>query len=299
MKKNIKINKPLASLLLVFMFGIILGKYLLNVNIFLGNHKEKSYKTNSMEPRYLKSFVRTSVTIPEDKSKVIDVPEAKIEYLEKLLNSACKNAQQMDFFKYIKNERVFISVNDLANLAFTLEIDGGDCIIARGHDMAKKPTMVVPLDAQNIESLDAIFSDKKLTYAEQYGIYYLISIPALQSLYNSDALYTDGDKSILKFDNFVQFEIIPQDTISYKGNPVVIQATAVNVDGQWLVFRGFVGDPDWKLSLSLDQATKMYTLGVYDVKEAGNNLSKILSISREFLKIVKDATVYSRSDHNN
>lgn len=299
MKKNTTINKPLISWVFIFILGIILGKYFLDINMFLGNQKEMSYKSNSMEPRYLKSFKRTDITIPEDKSRIINVPESKIEYLEKLLNNAAKNAQQMDFFKDIKNERVFLSVTDLANLAFTIEIDNGQYKVSRGHDLSDKPTMIIPLDIQNIESLDAIFADKKLTYAEQYGIYYLISIPALQSLYNSDALYTAGDKSILKFDNFVQFEIIPQNQISYKGNPVVIQATAVNVDGQWLVFRGFIGDPDWKLSLSLNQATKMYTLGVYDVKTAVNNPSKLLSVSSEFLKIVKDATIYSRSDHKN
>jgi len=229
---KIKNKKLLISVLFIFVFGVILGKYFLDINMFLGGQKEKSYKTNKMEPRYLKSFRRTEIVIPEDKSEIINIPEAKIEYLEKLLNNAAKNAQQMDFFKDIKKEKAFISVTDLANLAFTIEIDNGQYSIKRGHDSSTKPTIVIPLDVQNIESLDAIFADKKLTYAEQYGIYYLISIPALQSLYNSDALYTSGDKSILKFDNFVQFEIVPQDKISYKGNPVVIQATAVNVDGQ-------------------------------------------------------------------
>ena len=41
----------------------------------------------------------------------------------------------------------------------------------------------------------------------------------------------------------------------------------MNVDGQWLVFRGLHGDPDIKLKLTLSQAAELYKLGYYEVKD--------------------------------
>jgi hypothetical protein len=156
--------------------------------------------------------------------------------------------------------------------------------------------MVVPLPDDAVESLVRFFQDGKLTYEEQYKTYGFLSVPALQALYKNSKLYEPGNKSPLKFDDLVHIEVPPQEPVTLYGNPYVIQATAVNVDGQWLVFSGLQGDPDFKISMTLEQATELYTLGVYGVREV-ETVQQALDLSKRFLNFRNQALDYVRSDH--
>jgi len=156
--------------------------------------------------------------------------------------------------------------------------------------------MVVPLPDDAVASLVLFFQDGELTYDEQYKIYGFLSVPALQALYKNEKLYEPGNKSPLKFDNLVHIEVPPTQPVALYGNPYVIQATAVNVDGQWLVFPGLQGDPDFKLSMTLEQATELYTLGVYEVRKI-ETTQQALNLSKRFLNFRNQALEYVRSDH--
>lgn len=127
-------------------------------------------------------------------------------------------------------------------------------------------------------------------------IYNAVAAPALRALYHTPPLYLPGDKSIFKFDNIVQIVIPPAKPVDYFGTSLSIVLTAVNVDGQWLVFEGLHGDPDFRLSLTLEQATWLYTTGIYEVRNL-QTPAQALDLSRRFLKFLDETRVYLRSDH--
>lgn len=281
-------------LIIGFLSGFIISK---GVFQFFSKESEKNYKTGSLEPRYLKEFQKPPLNIPKVKTEKLDIGEEQESELKEALNNAAQNAKEFPWFDDIKNEHVFLAVKDLGNLPFTLSIDEGSYSIKEGFDKSQDPTMVLSMEARNIRTLEEVFKDKKLAYEEKYILYNALTIPALQTLYRTDTLYTPGDKSKLKFDDLVHITIPPQKPVKYKGELLSIKATAANVDGQWLVFPGLQGDPDWKISLDLDEATKLYTMGVYKVREAGNNPAKLLEVSNQFLDFMEDKKVYIREDH--
>ena len=70
----------------------------------------------------------------------------------------------------------------------------------------------------------------------------------------------------------------------------------MNVDGQWLVFRGLHGDPDIKLKLTLSQAADLYKLGYYEVKDLKSQ-KQAKELSKEFLTLFNETIEYQRKDH--
>lgn len=290
-----KKKELLIGVTLSFVVGALLGYFIVPILTSFGA-KEKSFKTGRFEPRYLKAFKRTPFTYPPENIQLLNISPEKIDAIEKLWNETGQYVKRFSWFPAIENEHVFVYIIDLGNLRFTIDIDDGKYTIKRGFDESRPPTIVVPIMEQNILNLRDVFSDGKLTYEEQYRIYYVLAIPALQALYNTDPLYTPWDKSMLKFDDLVHIEIPPEEPVFLLGHPISIQATAVNVDGQWLVFPGFQGDPDFKVSLTLEQATKLYVAGIYEVRGA-KSVKELLDVSKRFLKFLEEVIVYVRPDH--
>jgi hypothetical protein len=290
-------NKKIIILIAIVLLAGIAGFFLRGVSF--SKDIEKSYKTGVPEPRYLKEFQKTVRALPEDNSAATNVSEEKIVEIETALNNAGSSSQKFSWFSGIKDENIFVYVTDLGNLRFTLNINGGQFKVTRGFNESIKPTLTVPVEAVDLLGLESILSDGELTYNEQYMAYYLLMVPALQALYNNDALYLPGDKTFAKFDNFVQIEITSPNQAFYRNYPIRAEATAVNVDGQWLVFKGLQGDPDWKISMSLDGATNLYQMGVYGVREAmkSNDPVKMSDLSQRFLDFMNKSVTYVRSDH--
>ena len=85
---------------------------------------------------------------------------------------------------------------------------------------------------------------------------------------------------LLKYSEF-HLHIPPKEDAMILGLPAYIKLTAVNVDGQWLVFRGLHGDPDIKLKLTLSQAADLYKLGYYEVKDVKSQ-KQAKELSKEF-----------------
>lgn len=290
-------KKTIIILVLVLLGGSIIGFFLRGISF--SKEVEKSYKTGVSEPRYLKEFQRTQHVLPEDDSAAVNVSEQKIAEIETALNNSGLSAQKFPWFNSIKNEHVFVYITDLGNLRFTLDINNGQSKVTRGFDQSIKPTLTVPVEAVDVLGLESFLSDGQLTYDEQYRIYYILMVPALQALYDNDALYIPGDKTFAKFDNFVQIEITSENQVLYRNYPIIAEATAVNVDGQWLVFKGLQGDPDWKISMSLGGATDLYQMGVYGVREAikSNDPAKMSDLSKRFLDFMNKSVNYVRADH--
>jgi len=294
-----KINKKIVLCSIVFLFiGALLTLSWERGYFVFGSEVERSYKTDGVEPRYLRSLNKTPFVLPPDHTDTVNITEARIQEMENLLNRAGENAQQFPWFSQIMDEHVLVVVTDLGNLRFTVGIDGGEFSVDRGFDESREPTMIVPVDSENIRSLEVMFRDgEELTYEERYRIYNILAVPALQALYRVDAYHNIPDLRAAKFDDFIQMVIPAEEDVVYRGSPIEIAVTAVNVDGQWLVFPGLQGDPDWILSLDLDTATELYLLGVYEAREADGSIRDLRNMSERFLNILDENIIYLREDH--
>ncbi|MBN1951037.1 MAG: hypothetical protein JW801_07525 [Bacteroidales bacterium] len=261
-----------------------------------GKDTERSFKTGQEEPRYLSQFKLIDYDLPYDYSTLIpDIDKNKKKVLD-LLNQAALSAKQFDWFTRIEDERVVLILTDLGNARFTLEVDKQKVSVAEGADEAMEPTMVVPLMTSNVADLAAYLEDGMLSYEEKYKIFYAITIPGLQAIYHNELLFGSGDKSEFKFDNLMQLVIPREEEFVIYGIPRTIEATVVNVDGQWMVFSGLQGDPDFRISCTPDQAVRLYKLAFYDVRKIKSK-KQAEEVSKEFLKFMDSIVVYTREDH--
>jgi len=257
---------------------------------------EMSYKNGEQEARYLKTFRQVPYNIPADYSEYLLHEDSLRQNILNLLNEAGEYASRFLWFKTIDNEHLYMYITDLGNMPFTFQIDKGKFSVVAGFDTTEVPSQVIPLTQSNVINLVQILSDNHLSYEEQYRIYYIITVPALMAIYKNEVLYLPGDKSMFQFDNFVHIVIPPTEQVLYNGLPISIEATAVNVDGQWLVFRGLQGEADFKISLTLDQATKLYKMAFYEVRNL-KSAKQSQKLSEKFLDYLNEVTVAVRDDH--
>jgi hypothetical protein len=259
---------------------------------------ELSYKTGKSGPRYLKNFSKTPYHFPDDKSASLPDTDSLSKGIQSLFKESAMHLQKFEWAQRIETEHLFMYITDMGNMRFTLHIENGKVDISAGFDTSQAPTLVIPMSSMNVANLNQILSDGVLTYEEQYRIYYIITVPALHAIYKNDVLYRPGDKSMFRFDDFVHIEIPPAEEVLYHGKPVNIEATVVNVDGQWLVFRGLQGEADFKLKLTLDQATELYKLGFYEVRKLRSPKESV-ALSQKFLRYLNEVTESVRTDHLN
>jgi hypothetical protein len=289
-------KKIVAVVVTLFVVGYVLGHVLPFSSIYAPSVTEHSYKTGNPVPRYLTSFQRAPQHYPEDKSDQIANAAAQKQHIMNVLERAGNSAQSFSWFDAIQNEHVYIYVTDTGNARFTVTINDDQYDIQEGFDTSEDPTMVVPITQSGLENLAGVLSDRNLTYQEKYMIYDAVSAPALSALYNTDPLYRAGDKSPFKFDDLVQITVPPEEPVMFEGKPLSIKLTAMNVDGQWIVTRGLHGDPDFRLTLTLDQATQLYQQGVYGVRNL-SSISEARSLSDQFRSLLNETKTYTRSDH--
>ena len=256
---------------------------------------EFSSKTGKEEPRYVSKFKKVKYTYPEDKSSNIENISSKADEIIGVLNKTGELSKKNSWFSQIKSENIYVSVMDLGGYRLTIEVKDGDFKIHRGFNK-KKPSMVLKLNTKNIKDLLIIVSDGEVTYEEKYRLFYTIADAAWRAMFYVDPYYLPGDKSEFKFDNLVHLHIPPKEEALILGLPAYIKLTAVNVDGQWLVFRGLHGDPDIKLKLTLSQAADLYKLGYYEVKDVKSQ-KQAKEISKEFLTLFNETIEYQRKDH--
>lgn len=288
--------KKYLLLVLILIVGIVLGVLYKSGTFTSSADKELSHKTGNTESRYVRTFVKPPMPYPTDNSKLVSGISEKSASVKNLFTQAGESAKQFSWFPAIQDEHVFIYVTDLGNARFTLDVGNGAYSIKDGFDESRKPTMVVELTQGGIQNMADVLRDGKLTYEEQYQVYNALAIPSLQALYYNDQLYAPGDKRTFKFDDIVQIDIPPTQPVYYKGFPLHIQLTAANVDGQWLIIPGLQGDPDFRLTLTLDQATDLYNMGVYGVRNI-KSTSDAIALSKQFLDFLNSTKTYTRADH--
>jgi hypothetical protein len=244
---------------------------------------------------YVKEFVyipatytpgRTTAETEEEKRLVASLERSK------------KLAEKLHVLQYLEYEHIFVLIRDLNDFKFTVHIEKGTIGFEIGWDVSKEPTLVVPLRQENIHHFEDILKEG-LTEPGRYRIAYFLYIPALKSFYNSPLIKeAPKDKRFLRLHNFIQAEIVNEHLVKHNGEELRARATIVNVDGQWLVFPGWQGDPDIRYSATLKQTMEYYKCIRYEFPKAKNlSLREKKKLLDRYFELRDSTTSYVRPDH--
>jgi hypothetical protein len=250
--------------------------------------------------RYVNRFVPVEEDLVPGKNELADEKDKEafsnlkkaVENIEKIVN-VYPAIKELD-------EILFVYVKDLGNLRFCVTVRDGKGDIKVGWPENTKPSFTLPLYSVNLKNLVEVTRDGEISMQDAYRFTRALFIPFLHGLYRGDYTNLPEDKSYLKLDNFIQVEVKNEFGIEVDGFPGPARATVVNVDGQWLIFEGFHGDPDIRYVMSLKEALEFaYILRVKLVKEGKTKsfmeLKPVIDNYNELKEKVKD---YERSWHN-
>jgi hypothetical protein len=205
-------------------------------------------------------------------------------------------ARQFPWFDKIEDEHVFVQVVDVGNLRFTIDFDHGKATLSRGWDTRRPPTMILPINRQNIVNIEGVLRDGTITYEELYRIVYVLAPAAVRRMYSIPLLREPGDKSWIGMDDFVHVVIPPTEPVVYQGREIRIELTIVNIDGQWLVMEGLHGDPDARFELTLDDAARWYKFAVYDLPKV-KGTGELLKVASDVAGVTRKTLTYLRAEH--
>ncbi|PJA13660.1 hypothetical protein CO112_01440 [Candidatus Dojkabacteria bacterium CG_4_9_14_3_um_filter_150_Dojkabacteria_WS6_41_13] len=194
------------------------------------------------------------------------------------------------------NETIFININDLNNFGLTVVLDQGKGTVTSGWSATTTPTFIIPLFTKNMLNLGQLVSDNNVSMQEAYRILRVLFVPFLRGLYQGQYVNLPKDKSYLLLDNFLQVEIKDEFSQQIEGFPGNPRATVVNVDGQWLVFEGFQGDPDTRYSMNIEDAFMFGYL--IRVKLVNSSIAEMPKYVTAYTDLKRKVTVYERKWHN-
>lgn len=250
--------------------------------------------------RYVRRFVIVKEEFESGRNNLQSKEEEKIfKDLEHCKDSLIKIIHKYPVIKELK-ETIFMVVKDMNNLKFTIYINNGDIKVNIGWHIHKKHTLILPLYKHNIEHLKEITSKGELNLDDIYRFVRVLFIPFLKSLYQADYSNLPKDKSYMQLDNFIHVEVVPDHNIEIEGFPGPAKATVVNVDGQWLIFEGFQGNPDIKYSMNIKQALEFaYLLKVKILQHASDtDIIHLMPIINRYNDLKKIVQVYERKWHS-
>ena len=250
--------------------------------------------------RYVNRFVLPPKKYEPGRNKIMN--EKEQEALDNLKAGITNIHGMVEKYPVIKElkETIFMVVEDLDNLKFTLEVENGDANVTMGWDASKKPTMILPLYSINLGNLKKMTADNEVGLDDIYRFTRVLFIPFLKSLYQADHSNLPKDKSYMQLDNLIHVEVFNENGVEVDGFPGPAQATVVNVDGQWLIFEGFQGDPDIKYSMNIKQGLEFaYLIKVRILKRAPTvNINELLPDLKKYNDLKKKVAVYERKWHN-
>lgn len=265
-------------------------------NIIEGILASAYSKVNS---RYVNTFVPVTKQLNPGKSTLTAEESEYFELYKKVAENFNNLAQKYPVIKEI-NEVLHIEVLDLDNVVLTYVIKDGVSTVSVGYTGQEPASYHIPLYTNNIKHLTAITQDGDLSMDDIYRITRVLFIPFLQGLYNGDFSALPKDKAYLQLDNFIQVEVKGPQGLEVEGFEGSAKATVVNVDGQWLMFEGFQGDPDVKYEMDIRQALKFaYLISVKIIGGAkrGTPFTELSKYIQEYNDLKKEVVKYERSWH--
>lgn len=264
--------------------------FLLAVIVFLS--AALGFFTTRDQSRYVAAFRRIPEVTETGKTELTNEKERNVvATLERL----AKKLVVFPWFLQVQ-EHALIEIEDVNNLKLTITAADGQYTIRPGWHEPEKRTLKGKIQTIHIARMEQILEDSIISDAELYEIASVVLIPALESLYNADAIYFPGDKRFLKLDNFMHVEVENlYDAKDRYGNPLKAQATVINADGQWLVFEGLKGDPDLKYTVNVSQMLEYYYLIHYKFRDiTEGNLLQRKELLDEYMKLRESTVSYSR-----
>ena len=252
---------------------------------------EASFKMNGVEPRYVSHFRYTPSYKAEEQTALSLEWEA---YREKIQSILPKIESMLG--GSMKDETIAISLEDLGNFPIFLKVSGGKITLIDASKMDFSPSIVFRIQKADIDGLVFFLQDGKIDSEEQLKIADVILPAMTERIYRTKKLYKNGNLSAFWFDDLMQIEIKHPNNINRLGTPLSLRVTIVNVDGQWIVTPWFVGDPDVRFSLNLDDAIKMYRLITVDLENAQTKQAGI-AVGKDIFVILSKNQTYIRKDH--
>lgn len=265
---------------------------------FLNNLLAKIY--SSTTSRYVNTFVPINRDLESGKKDLNEDEQHVYEMLKDAVSNLEKIIENHPVVKEV-NEILYMRVLDKENLVFTVIVKDGKGEVILGYDGDVEPSYIIPLYSYNIEHLKQISSDGELDLSDIYRMARVLFIPFLQGLYNGDYSQLPRDKAYMQLDNFIHVEVKGPEDVEVEGFEGPARATVVNVDGQWLMFEGFQGDPDIKYEMDMQQALKFaYLISVKIIGGAkeGKSLSQLKKHIDEYNELKEEVQVYERDWHN-
>jgi hypothetical protein len=240
-------------------------------------------------------YVKVPLIIPEGKTSGLTEAESKADSLMRKLVS---NPAIVEHFKKMFKTAV-VEVKDFDSLTFTVKLILDTNAPARaeyvlGSDTATRPDLILPLYSQNIANVISIFEDGQVTDEEAYRIHRATFGSNLKSLFQIPSLYEPKVARYLDLPNFIHMTLKNEKGYEFMGSHKEATVTILNVDGQWLVSPGALGDPDVKWAVTHTQLADFTKL----VFEPGKGAATSDKAARERLKEIKafleSITVYRR-----
>ena len=284
--------KKYSNLIIAFILWIIfLLFYKLGISGIIYN--EASYKMNWVEPRYVKTFRYTPIQKVKSISNY-NINAEKQVYINKLKKVLSKMEKWFNWLKI--NENIYLYIEDLANAGMTIKIVDWKIILLNTIDETIVPTIVFKINKEDIDGMEYFISDGNLDREEQLKIADVLMVWMIENLYKQELLYKVSDLSMFKFDDFIHFEIKTDKNILRAWKLVDLNVSVFNVDWQWIVKKGLTGDPDLKVSITLEEAFSHYKKVCIDLKNAKTK-KEAIEIWQTIFDVLIPNITYVREDH--
>ncbi|MFO0763251.1 MAG: hypothetical protein U0518_00065 [Candidatus Gracilibacteria bacterium] len=277
-----------------FLLGLISGIIIILVykfGLFGLLSSETSFKMSGVEPRYVSHFRYTPIYKGEEQGTLSTGGEL---YKEKIKAMLPKIESLLG--RSMNNESIHLSIADLGNFPILIKVLEGKITIIETSEKDFSPSIVFRVQKADIDGLAFFLQDGKLNAEEQLKVADVILPAMTERVYRTKKLYKHGSLSAFGFDDLMQIEIKHPEGINRLSVPLSLRVTIANIDGQWIVTPGFVGDPDVRFSLSLEDALKIYQLITIDLENAETKQTGI-AVGKDIFAILSENQTYVRKDH--
>lgn len=246
-----------------------------------------------IEPRYVDKFRYTPIyKLPKIQNQAHEITGDV--YFEKL------KRMEWAIDRLFSGKRVYesitINITNLGNYSISAIMNNGTISFQKWVSDDFIPTATFELNTIDIDWLEQFLSDGNLDLQERLKIADVVVWPMIERMYRITRFYKIEHLGGYGFDDFMQIEIHWWDWIDRAGTPVNLKYTIINVDGQWIVKKGFTWDPDVRYSISIDDALLIYEKVVIGLENSQNKI-EALTYSKEAYNILKKSITYTRNDH--
>ena len=246
--------------------------------------------TNFGNNRYVKKFSRAPLFMEESQNKLETEAEKSAYLLVEECASLFTTISEKKYPILKKLDEIIVLIfKDLDGLQISAKVKNGLIKVSVGRDEKIRPTLIIPLFQANILNLKKMMSDQEVDKTELYRIARVLFPAFIRGLYDAEYLYTPGDKRYLKLDNIFHVELLNPEKIIVDGFPDNAKVTVTNVNGNWLVFNGFQGQPRMRVSCDLEQSLEYYRILMIEFKKA-KSAADLEKVFKDYMNLRQKTT---------